>query len=118
MIKKWLKKWIGIDGRELTAEECECFRYIQTLDVKDGDLVVLRHPLKMSYSCIENLRGIIEDVMKARGFDIKVLVLEEGMTVDCVLSKPKDPASLNATRTQNGYQPLDGGGYFAPPNEE
>ena len=54
---------------------------MQKLDIKDNDIIVLRHPYALSRNCSEHLRSIVTDIIKDAGFNVKAIVLEEGMDI-------------------------------------
>lgn len=54
---------------------------MQKLDVKDGDIIVLRHPQRLSAIAHDNLKVSIEKSIKHFGLNIRVLVLEENMDI-------------------------------------
>lgn len=62
-------------------------RSIQKLEIKEGDIIVLRHPYRLSEEAAKNLRSVIEEIIRSGGFNIKVMVLEDGMNIDGILSK-------------------------------
>ena len=59
---------------------------MQKLEIKEGDIVILRHPYKLSEQATANLKTSIEKVIRSGGFNVKVMVLEEGMDIG-ILSK-------------------------------
>lgn len=54
---------------------------MQKLDVRDGDIIILRHPGRLSKTAHDNLQGSVQEVIKESGFNIKVMVLEEGIEI-------------------------------------
>jgi len=60
---------------------------MQKLDVKDGDVIVLRHPYQLSKTCSKNLQDGIEESIKKFGFNVRIIVLEEGMDIGVLTKK-------------------------------
>ena len=54
---------------------------MQKLEIKEGDIVVLRHPCKLSEQAVTNLKTQIKELIRSGGFNVKVMVLEEGMDI-------------------------------------
>lgn len=54
---------------------------MQRLDVKDGDILVLRHSGYLSIPAHNTLRDAFQETIKGFGYDVRILVLEEGMDV-------------------------------------
>lgn len=54
---------------------------MQKLELKEGDIIVLRHPYKLSEETIVNLKSQIQLIIKSAGFNVKIMVLEEGMDI-------------------------------------
>jgi len=77
-IKEIVKPW---------QDDINFLQSMQKLEVKDGDIVVLRHPCKLSEKTTIILKTHIEEIIKSGGFNVKVMVLEEGMDIG-ILSKP------------------------------
>ncbi len=62
-------------------ERVNWLQSMQKLDVKDGDIVVLRHPGILSKVGIDNLKGAVQKMIKEYGFNIHVMVLEKGTEI-------------------------------------
>ena len=79
-IKKIVKPW---------QNDINFLQSMQKLELKEGDIVVLRHPYKLSSDTITRLKTEIKEHIRAGGFNVKVMVLEEGMDIG-LLRKEKD----------------------------
>lgn len=77
-----------IDQEIKKALSAHFYNSIKSLDVKDGDILVLRHPHIMSEGTRETLRNEIKNILDEFGFKISVIVLEEGLSLD-ILRKEK-----------------------------
>jgi ribosomal 50S subunit-recycling heat shock protein len=53
-----------IRERERTEEHIEFLKSMQTLDVKDGDVIILRYPGILSKSSINNLKDTVRCINK------------------------------------------------------
>ncbi len=62
-------------------ERVNWLQSMQKLEVKDGDIVVLRHPGILSNTCIVNLRDTVQEIIKKFGFNVHVMVFEEGVEI-------------------------------------
>ena len=67
-------------------ERVNWLQSMQKLDVKDGDIVVLRHPGVLSKDSAKKLKKFVRKIVKGHGFDVHVMVFEEGMEIG-VLTK-------------------------------
>ncbi len=54
---------------------------MQKLDMKDGDIIVLRHPCVLSEEAGKNICFLVREIAKKSGVDVKVMILEEGMNI-------------------------------------
>ena len=54
---------------------------MQRLEVKDGDVIVLRHPMRLSADDIVRLQTFFGDILDSASYKLKVLVLDEGMGI-------------------------------------
>lgn len=70
---------------------------MQKLDVKDGDIVVIRHPGILKHPT--ELREAIQETIKKYGFNVHVMVFEEGLEVGVMR---KENPFINVTRIKNG----------------
>ena len=69
------------------ADEPVCFlESMQKLEVKDGDIVVLKHSIALSHDSQIKLRDVFKKIIKTFGCDVHVMLLEEGMEIG-VLTK-------------------------------
>jgi hypothetical protein len=71
--------WKG--DRKGDFDGIDCIQTMQKLDVKDGDTVVLTYPRALPHETYEKLREVVEKIMKDFGFDVHVMILEEGMQI-------------------------------------
>ena len=68
----------------------EWLESMQVLDVKDGDVVVLRHKGQITKETQTCLEKSLLPIFKKRGIDCSVIVLEEGMDVGVLRKKSED----------------------------
>jgi len=57
------------------------FKFLQSmqkLEIKDGDIIVLRYPQALSYDDIKHLKVMFQRTIKDFGYDVRVLILEQG----------------------------------------
>jgi hypothetical protein len=59
---------------------------VERLVVKDGDILVFRHPRTLSCEAMGRIREYVGEKLRGRGIDVEVFILEEGMDVG-VISK-------------------------------
>lgn len=71
MFKKLFSRKSGIDY----------LKTMQKLDVKDGDIIVIKNPYKLSAETYTNLRLAIQKILKEYGYNVKVMILEDGMDI-------------------------------------
>lgn len=64
---------------------------VETLDVRDGDTLVLSIPCRIDAADEENLRHNLKVFLRKRGVAVEVLVLTEGMSLS-VLRKAAERA--------------------------
>ena len=62
-------------------ERVNWLQSMQKLDVKDGDIVVLRHPGVLAKDSAKKLKKFVRKIVKGHGFDVHVMVFEEGMEI-------------------------------------
>lgn len=66
------------------------FQSIQKLDIKDGDVIVLKCKQRLSPEAFKNLKEAYQTAMEGfRIKDIKVLILEEGIDIGVLRGKDK-----------------------------
>ena len=52
------------------------------LDIKDGDLIILKHPERLSHSAVNHLIGHLQEHFKRWGYnDLHFILLEEGLDI-------------------------------------
>jgi len=61
---------------------------MQKLEIMDGDIVVLKFPQKLPPGLYRNLNDTIQESFKGFGYDVHVLILEDGVDIG-VLRKEK-----------------------------
>ena len=54
---------------------------MQKLDVKDGDIVVLRCNKKLSREAYLNIRDAVKEAIQEFGFGVHVMIFEDGMDI-------------------------------------
>lgn len=59
---------------------------IEKLDIKDGDILVVKHPSSLSLNARQNIQEIIQNSIGNK-MDIRVIVLDEGM--ETVILRPE-----------------------------
>jgi len=70
-------------------ERVNWLQSMQKLDVKDGDIVVLRHPGVLPEYLAKQLKKTVRKIVKGHGFDVHVMVLEEGMEIGVLRQESK-----------------------------
>lgn len=63
---------------------------MQKLEVKDGDIIVLHPPYKLSRETTIMLQNAIEATIRSGGFNTKVMVLEDGMDIGILRKENND----------------------------
>jgi len=71
-IKDAVKPW---------QDDINFLQSMQKLEIKEGDIIVLRHSCRLSEQAAANLKSQIEEIIRSSGFNIKVMVLEDGMDI-------------------------------------
>ena len=71
------------------VDEIDFIQSMQRLDIKDGDILVLKTKSILSEHAISNLKNSIELAINIIGFKVKCLVLEDDMDIG-VLRKEKN----------------------------
>lgn len=62
-------------------ERVNWLQSMQKLEIKNGDIVVIRHPGILKKEAIDNLKFTIQAMIKKYGFDVHVMVFEEGLEI-------------------------------------
>lgn len=79
MLKR-IKDFFGVAiSRE--APELKMVQSMQKLEVRDGDIIVVRHPLSLEAGTILRMRAVIQEIFMMHGFNIKVVIFDEGMDI-------------------------------------
>ena len=66
---------------EKSQEQIDFLQSMQKLDIKDGDIIVLHHPGKLSKVDIDALKSTVQVMIKEYGFNTHVMVFEEGVKI-------------------------------------
>jgi len=85
MLKKWFKKFVTekeVDRKISEALGVKWLQSMQKLDVKDGDIVVIRHPGVLSVDAHRKYRDAIKEAIQKYGVDVHVMVFEEGAEIE------------------------------------
>lgn len=82
-------------------ERVNWLQSMQKLEVKDGDIIVLRYPRVMSKETGERLCASIKEIIKGFGFNVKGMVLEEGMDIG-VLRKEVSESLITNQKGEKG----------------
>ena len=69
------------------SDRIDFLESMQKLDVKDGDIIVLRYGAKLSKETSTNLRDAIQEIIKGFGFNVKAMILEDGMDIGILRKK-------------------------------
>jgi hypothetical protein len=69
-------------------ERVNFLQSMQKLEIKDGDIIVLRHPRYLKNA--NQLKEIVEEIMKNYSYNIHVMVLEEGMEIGVLTASQKN----------------------------
>jgi hypothetical protein len=85
----WLKKLFF--NRAITRTEVEekinealgvkWLQSMQRLDVKNGDIIVIRYPGVLSTNAKTYFRESVRDILKDYGYDVRVMIFEEGSEI-------------------------------------
>jgi len=90
MFLKWIKKKHKEFIEETVQPLIENIIFLKSmkkLDVKDGDIVVLKHPGVLSETVRKNLQNSIQESIKNFGFNVRVIVFEEGIDIGLLKHK-------------------------------
>ena len=100
-MKRYDLEDIGFGGEQdkvMTEDpEGEWGKYIdwlqsmQKLDVKDGDVVVLKYTMTLSPSAYKHLKEGVQEMLKGFGFDIHVILIEDGMEIGLLRKEGDSP---------------------------
>lgn len=64
------------------SKHVDYLQSMQKLDVKSGDVIVLRYQYKFSKETHDNIKAALEEIIKEYGFNgVHVMILEEGMEI-------------------------------------
>lgn len=79
MFKNYFKKKIEKAVNE--NMEITMLQSMQKLDIKDGDVIVFKHPYKINHQTFENIRCVVNSLLNKFGLNIDVIILEKGMDI-------------------------------------
>lgn len=65
-------------------DEIEFVKNMQVLEIKPGDLIVLRHPMRLSSHAHQQLTDTLRKILDEQGFNNRIVVLEEGMEIGII----------------------------------
>ena len=85
--EQFIKETVALMLTELEVNSFGYMESMQKLDIKSGDILVIKHPDQLRSEDISSVRAWMEDIMKP--LDVKVVVLESGMALG-VLRKEED----------------------------
>ena len=92
----WIKKLFfrpmtaeEVDERIRRAVDVEWLKSMQRLEVRDGDIVVIKHPCPLRAEASENLRGALKEIINEYGYKVNVMILDGGADIG-VLTKSSD----------------------------
>lgn len=83
MLKR-IKALLGLVAARSETSDALGIKWIQSmhkLEVRNGDLIVVRHPAHLGIETCLNLRTAIREIFMKNGFDIKVVMFDEGMDI-------------------------------------
>ena len=69
------------------------FKFLQSmqkLEIKDGDIIVLKYPGVLSETASKALKRAFHDMMNSFGYKIHIIVLEENMDIGVLQKKIED----------------------------
>ena len=99
--EKLIRETVALVAAECAMDSFMVLESMQKLDVKDGDVVVIKHPGILKDPA--RLRETVEGYLLKFGFKVQVMVLEEGVDIG-VLRKEE---TINQTEVWKGFQPPD-----------
>ena len=83
--EKKINEIVDLRMAEIMVKVDMDFKFLQSmqrLDIKDGDIIALRYPGVLSETAHERLKTTFQKVIKDFGYDVKILVLEEGLEIE------------------------------------
>ena len=86
--EQFIKETVALMMIESEIKSFGCMESMQKLDIKSGDILVLRHPDTLSGDAVRSIRGWVIDYLKPIG--IRVVVLESGMSVGVLRKEEAD----------------------------
>ena len=81
-------------AKDAEVHPVEYLESMQKLDVKDGDILILKHPGPLSAQAYTSLKNCIEDAIERFGFKVHVMILEEGMGIGVLRPKKGKPKQV------------------------
>ncbi len=74
--------------KEIVDMDFKFLESMQRLEIKNGDILVLRHPGILPFGAYEKLKAMFQKTIKDFGYDVKALILEEGMEIGALRKEP------------------------------
>jgi len=72
---------------DLRGLKVEFLQSMQVLDLKDDDIVVVRHPSVLSTETAVRIRSVFMDMFKNWGLNVHVIVFDEGMDIGILIKE-------------------------------
>jgi hypothetical protein len=90
MIWNLFKKRIKMEVEKAVSENMniQFLKNMQKLEIKDGDILVIKTAYKISQNAADNLRAAVQGLIKDYGFHVHVMVFEENTEIG-ILTKEK-----------------------------
>ena len=93
-------------------DEIEFVKNMQVLEIKPGDLIVLRHPGNLSVNAYQQLRDSLVKALKSASYDNHVILLEEGIEIGAIRQSEKETIEENGFAS-GGLVPEKPSGYYS-----
>jgi len=91
-IEVWADEWL--DRHSGCLKEIDCLQLMQKLEIKDGDVIVLKCKQKITNEAAKHMRESYQTAMEGFSIkDIKVLILEEGIDIGVITKGVKEKAN-------------------------
>jgi hypothetical protein len=96
--------WNPFRGKK-AINSSEFIKTVQKLEVKDGDIIILKCEEKLSLDSINRLKAEKEKFFKERGYNISLFVLEGGSDINVFtkLNQLKIEEILNDMKRRNKW---------------
>jgi len=76
-----IKKALEKAKKDSLRQDLAFIQSMQKLEIKDGDIVVIKHPMSLSPAVRKRMAACLQPTIKDFGFNIHVVVLDEGMDI-------------------------------------